>query len=171
MAKYMNIFKLVIPDRTWLMRKIEEGYTFTLVGSNLHLMMQTSAPKSGNCDLHKYDNIGLFIVKSEELLCPLETGSVDVPMFLHRGLYEGMIENERDGLFVTSYAVEYAHMVKGRCKIMGPVEDRGESAYTLQDTTMKLFSIMIPSPGDNSGGLAYFHINKHDSMYSDWNKF
>ena len=39
MAKYTSPFKYVIPDRTWMIKRIEEGFDFTLISSNLLHMM------------------------------------------------------------------------------------------------------------------------------------
>lgn len=39
MAKYTSIFKYIIPNRRWLMNKMNEGYTFTIIGSHLTTIM------------------------------------------------------------------------------------------------------------------------------------
>jgi hypothetical protein len=43
MAKYTSIFKYIIPDRRWLMNKMKEGYTFTIMGSYLTTIMDYNA--------------------------------------------------------------------------------------------------------------------------------
>ncbi|KAK6433876.1 hypothetical protein LTR95_009942 [Oleoguttula sp. CCFEE 5521] len=219
MGKYTSVFKLIIPDRAWLVRKIAEGYTFTIVGRNLSWAMIEEIPTDQTKIAFAINTIdlGLFVTKDDRLIsctdsfvpkylfmmgaadkvkevnnigytpttrtitairgkiririiCPTKSRYVIISMLLNSYLYSSVLFNGIDRTHATKYEIIYAHMVKGKRKVIGPIKDRGSSMTTLVDASKRLVSIRTNSSGCNISSCVSFNINKDNSVYTKWDK-
>ncbi|KAK0787300.1 hypothetical protein LTR75_012926 [Friedmanniomyces endolithicus] len=193
MAKYTNIFKQLISNRRWLLNMISEGYQFTAVGTYLDSIADSKMHKDPDrvAFMCRVIDVILFVTKNEKfipctdlfmpthltmrvvrnelsirILCPIESGSTDVPMFLSPSVYDMALVNAFDGPYPMDYSIKYAHMVNDRCRIVGPITGLGNKMSTIQDTVKKLFSITATSSDYASLGTVHININRHSSMYS-----
>lgn len=169
------------PDRVAFMCRVIDVILFVTKDEKFipctDLFMPTHLFMTGATDeiMKMYDNSHMpatrtmRVVRNElsiRILCPIESGSTDVPMFLSPSVYDMALVNAFDGPYPMDYSIKYAHMVNDRCRIVGPITGLGNKMSTIQDTVKKLFSITATSSDYASLGTVHININRHSSMYS-----
>ncbi|KXT06132.1 hypothetical protein AC578_1273 [Pseudocercospora eumusae] len=98
MGKYTSIFKYVIPNRRWLMNKMEDGYNFTIVSGSLNELMHRNA---GSVSLAKKVWNSFRYVYANRIACVIlivTRGERFIPCtkeFVDKRLFASTIEDEK----------------------------------------------------------------------------
>ncbi|KAK3626276.1 hypothetical protein LTR56_012485 [Elasticomyces elasticus] len=102
MAKYTSAFKYIITNRRWLMKKMKEGFTFTMMGTNLCTMMDYNVGSDRAYDVLRNHSINAWsfrvvhvtlIVTNDEHYIPCTEEFMPMHLFLTSKNHEHTDEN------------------------------------------------------------------------------
>jgi len=120
--RYMSMFKIIIPDRKWLIAMVQKGYTFTIVTCNMHKLM--------DLDRHLIEDkmkpvaldLALFVTKDEEMI-PCREDFIATSTFLDGSSYAKKVINRITDTTTPKSRVVTLYGGGASINILTPIED------------------------------------------------